>query len=47
MRGLLNNLKDGKLYIVCIHVKPEASMTHFPFLDSTHRKEIFSMGKRI
>ena len=24
--GLLNNLKDGTLYIVCISVKPEASM---------------------
>ena len=45
--GLLNNLKDGTLYAVCISVKSEASMQAVHFLDSTHCKELGPMGKRI
>ena len=44
---LLNNLKDGTLYAVCISVKPGASMQAITFLDSAHLKESCSMGKRM
>jgi transcriptional regulator with XRE-family HTH domain len=45
--GLLNDLKDGTLYIVCIHVKTEAAMSEIAFLDLPPHKEWVAMGKRI
>jgi transcriptional regulator with XRE-family HTH domain len=44
---LLNNLKDGTLYAVCISVKVEASMQAPTFLDLAHQAEFSSMGKRM
>ena len=45
--GLLNNPKDGTLYVVRISVNSRASMQAVPFLDSTHHRESGPMGKRI
>ncbi|MCC6474060.1 MAG: helix-turn-helix transcriptional regulator [Burkholderiales bacterium] len=44
---MLNNLMDGTIYGMCINVNPYPCMAATPFLQSAHRSETHTMGKRI